>query len=117
MPVRLPEAFSTTVLPQAHERKKILTLLSTFILFGPARLKLLPSFFGSAQKVWGLKSSELTNVGLSQVVTNQFVKHRSNFDAQGYFKQLDHLSIKVLTLFDGGYPENLKPLLDAPFIL
>lgn len=97
--------------------KEFLTLLSTFDPFGPVRLKLLLSFFGSAKKVWGLKSSELTKVGLSQIVTGQFIKHRSSFDAQGYFKKLDHLSIKVLTLFDEGYPENLKALPDAPYVL
>ncbi|KKQ92505.1 MAG: hypothetical protein UT58_C0008G0006 [Microgenomates group bacterium GW2011_GWC1_39_7b] len=97
--------------------KEYLTALNTFTMFGPARTKLLLSYFKSAKKIWDLKLSELTEVGVKQETAEKFIKHRDSFNIQDYLSKLEKLSIKVVTIFDDDYPENLKGLSDAPFVL
>ncbi len=94
-----------------------LIALSTFTAFGPARIKLLINYFESAKNVWNAKASELTNVGLGKGLAEKFITHRDNFDFEDYKSKLDKLSINTLTLIDQDYPENLKEISDAPYVL
>lgn len=97
--------------------KEYLTALNTFTLFGPARTKLLLTYFKSAKKIWNLGLSELTEVGIKQETAEKFIKHRDSFNILDYLSKLEKLSIKVVTIFDDDYPENLKDLSDAPHVL
>ncbi len=97
--------------------KEYLIALSTFTGFGPVRLKLLLSYFKKPSKIWNSSTGTLTEIGLSTRSIESFVRHRNNFDARAYFKKLKNLSIKALTIFDNGYPRNLKEISDAPFVL
>lgn len=94
-----------------------LILLSTFELFGPMRLKLLLSYFEAANKVWAANESELLEIGLGETLIKKFINHRNNFDTEKYFKSLTNLSIQAITIKDKEYPENLKEISDAPYVL
>jgi len=87
------------------------------IPFGPVRMKLLISYFKSARKIWESNEEELVKVGLSRKIISGFIRHRRNFDFDKYFGLLRKLSIKFITLKDKEYPENLKRIEDAPYIL
>ena len=98
-------------------KEKYLIALSTFVPFGPQRLKLLIKYFGTPGKVWLAKKDELLETGLSQKIVNDFVKHREVFLVEKYFNKLKHLGITCLTKTDKGYPKILKEIDTAPFVL
>lgn len=97
--------------------RKYLTALYSFTQFGPARTNLLIKYFGSAKNAWKANTTELISVGLRKSVVSEFDAHRSKFNIQKYFKELDRLSIKVITKQDKEYPVNLLDLEDAPLVL
>lgn len=94
-----------------------LIALSTFESFGPMRLKLLLSYFKSSKKVWTASESELLETGLSENLVKKFISHRDSLDHQKYFKSLESLSIQAITIKDKDYPQNLKGISDAPYVL
>lgn len=94
-----------------------LVSLSSFIPFGPARIKLLLSYFKSAKKVWAASPKKLIKIGLGEKRTSEFLQHREKFDPKEYFNRLKKLKISVVTLKDKNYPENLRDLSDAPMVL
>ncbi len=97
--------------------REYLLLITSFVPFGPVRIKLLLSYFGSARKIWKAKTKELLELGLGEERTLQFVNHRDNFKEKEYFNQLKKNSINFLTINDNGYPDNLKELENPPIVL
>lgn len=96
--------------------REYLIALSSFIAFGPNRLNLLINYFGSPKKVWVADAQALREVGLSVSLTREFLKHRQAFSG-AYFSNLDKLGIRAVLQKDIEYPENLKQIEDAPFVL
>ncbi len=97
--------------------REYLIAITAFPSFGPVRTRLLLSYFKSAKKIWGVSEKELNEVGLGPKTVANFVLHRDKFDFAKYQDKLNSLEIKVFTLFDSDYPENLKEIDDAPYIL
>ena len=87
------------------------------IPFGPVRMRLLLSYFKSAKKIWESSGEELMRVGLNRKIVSGFIYHRKNFDFDKYFGLLKRMSVDFITIKDKGYPENLKRIEDAPYIL
>jgi len=96
---------------------KYLTAIYSFSYFGPARIKLLLSYFKTAKKIWLSKSKELIEIGLSQKKVLEFDEYRKNFDIPEYFEKLKKLKINVVTILDKNYPVNLRGLTGAPSVL
>jgi DNA processing protein len=94
-----------------------LTAIYAFNYFGPARVKLLLSYFKSAKKIWEVKPSKLTEINLSKEKVLEFSEYRKNFDIEDYFRKLKKIKINVVTILDKNYPENLKGLDGAPAVL
>lgn len=94
-----------------------LVSLSSFIPFGPARITLLLSFFGSAKKTWKADAKEFLKLGLGETRTSKFIEYRNIFDSKKYFDQLNKLKIKFLTKANPDYPQNLGGLDGAPVVL
>jgi len=97
--------------------KEYLVALSTFLPFGPVRLKLLLDYFGDSESVWKARSSELLTIGLKSDIASKFIKHRSKFDLDAYFDSLSTLSIATVTKNESEYPQGLKEIDSAPFVL
>ena len=97
--------------------KEYLVGLYAFTLFGPKRLDLLLSFFGSAKNIWNINKKELINIGLSENMVSKFFFHKKKFDFKNYFQKLKKLSINVISYKEDEYPRNLFGLEDAPTIL
>lgn len=94
-----------------------LTAICAFGFFGPARIKLLLSYFKKPKKIWLAKSEELLTMGLPKHKVYEFERFKSVFDIDSYFKKLEKFSIKAVTILDKNYPENLKGIPDAPIAL
>lgn len=97
--------------------KKYLTALYSFTKFGLARTMLLVKYFGSAKNAWKADISDLSAVGLSGAMVDEFNAYREQFDISEYFRKLDKLSIDVITQDDKDYPNNLRGFDDAPLVL
>ncbi|MFC1600477.1 DNA-processing protein DprA [Patescibacteria group bacterium] len=97
--------------------REYLAAVYSFNYFGPARTKLLVSFFGSAKKVWSLRKESLVEVGISIKKTQKFIDYRNEFDINNYFNRLKKLNINFYTYKDKDYPRNLSGLSDEPLIL
>jgi len=94
-----------------------LTAVYAFSPLGPARIILLLSYFGSAKKIWGASVTDLIKTGLKPYLVNNFSTHRKKFDIQKYFERVRQLDIGVVTVFQKGYPSNLKTIDGAPLVL
>ncbi len=102
---------------KAQLHNNYLVALSTFADFGPARLALLLNYFKSAKKVWNLSKSDFAQIGLSMKIADKFIAHRNSFDLEKYLKDLAEKEIFAVTKFDDRYPDNLKQIDAAPFVL
>ena len=96
---------------------EFLTAIYAFNLLGPARLKLMLSYFKKAKKIWMCSKKELMEVGLLEKKIVAFIDFRNSFDIQKYFKRLESSLVKVTTIFDTGFPKNLKGLDGSPLVL
>ena len=90
---------------------------STFPSFGPQRFKLLREYFGSAKDAWVAPQKELRSLGIRAQLLEKFVKQREEFNLEDYLGRLERLGIDYTTIEDADYPERLKSLDDAPFLL
>jgi DNA processing protein len=94
-----------------------LTAIYAFTYFGPARTRLLVSYFKTARKIWESTSEKLAETGLSKNKVNEFANFRKDFDIESYFEKLSKLNIKVTTFLDKDFPRVLKELNGAPAVL
>lgn len=90
---------------------------SAFPGIGPLRFKLLIKYFGTAKKAWLASERDLLKIGLGEKLTEHFIKFRQDFSLTEYQQKIDNLKINVITLNDKLYPELLKEIPDAPFLL
>ena len=96
--------------------KDYLIALSSFVPFGPKRLELLINYFGSAKEVWKASSDKLNEIGLPEKIVYLFDKHKNNFP-KNYFERLKKQGVSFVAKFDSKYPEKLKDIDSAPFVL
>lgn len=99
------------------EEHEYLTAVSAFNYFGPARVKLLYSYFKSAKKIWDSMVGKLLETGLSEKKVLEFDYFRKSFDIKAYFEKLSELNIKTTTFLDSDFPKALKDLPGAPVSL
>lgn len=99
------------------KESQYLTAIYAFNYFGPARVKLLLSYFKKARKIWLSTPNELVEIGLSKDKASEFDEFRKKFDIEDYFGRLKTLKIGVVTILDREYPENLRDLEGAPSVL
>lgn len=97
--------------------REYLAAVYSFNYFGPARTKLLVSFFKSAKSVWNASKRSLIGVGIPETKAQKFIDYRKGFDIEDYFNRLKKLNISFLTYKDKDFPENLRGLSDQPLIL
>lgn len=96
---------------------KYLTAISAFTYFGPARVRLLYSYFETTERIWKSSPESLIDIGLPEKKVGEFVSFRKSFDIKSYFEKLSKLDIKITTFLDKDFPEALKSLDNAPAVL
>ena len=97
--------------------REFASALCSYLPFGPVRIKLLLSYFGSARKVWEADANSLTAVGLSAKIVESFGVYRKKFDFTTYLNRLNKLSIRFTILGEADYPENLREISNPPYVL
>ncbi|PIU03655.1 DNA-protecting protein DprA [Candidatus Shapirobacteria bacterium CG08_land_8_20_14_0_20_39_18] len=97
-----------------NEEKKYWIGFSCVPGIGPKKFKTLLKYFGSAEKAW---KGDLREVGFKEESIRNFNNFREKFDFSSYFLRLEKLGVNSLILEDKNYPESLKQLEDAPFVI
>ncbi len=109
--------FRILVIVVIMTESQYLTAVYAFNYFGPARVKLLLSYFKRAKKIWESSDKDLSEINISDKKIAEFNKFRKEFDIEKYFDRLNKLKIEVVTILDKNYPRNLKNLDGAPLVL
>lgn len=97
--------------------KEALIALSAYVPFGPARINLLVSYFGSAGGAWKSNGEALRRLGVGDEKISGFLKHKESFNLINYLKLLQRYSIEVSAKQDGNYPRELIGIEGAPILL
>lgn len=90
---------------------------STYPAIGPARFKLLREYFGSALAAWGAPLKAYREIGFSEKLAISFERHRESFVLEKYLEHLHARKVEVCLQSDKEYPQRLKTIDDAPFLL
>lgn len=96
---------------------KYITAISLFTYFGPARIKLLVSYFGTAKKVWGASGESLLETGIRKNKIDEFISFRNKFDIGDYYKNVNNKGIDIVTYLDSTFPNSLKEQGNYPVVL
>ena len=97
--------------------REYLVALSSYLYFGPARIKLLIDYFGSAKSAYKAEQKSLISIGLKVERVADFIRYRNEFELKSYIDRLKKLKINFLTIKDADYPHNLVDLDSAPPVL
>lgn len=84
---------------------------------GGARLKELLAVFGTARDVWEAKERDLRETGLNNQPLQALLKARQTLDLDAEMGKVQAAGAYLITLADSAYPENLRHIPDAPYVL
>jgi len=73
--------------------------------------------FGSAKGAWEAPEEEVRRKLFPAELAEQFILLRAQLNAEEYYEKILQNNIKVLTMFDSDYPQNLKHISGAPPVL
>ena len=101
---------------QERYKLKDLVVLNKFI--GGAKLGKLIEYFGSTGSVLKAPESELMNLaGLGRITAKNIARGRKTIDVDIELELVKKNDACIITLFDEGYPKNLKEVHDPPILL
>ncbi len=82
---------------------------------GPVKIKRLLEVFKKPQDVLEARENELAQIeGISSNIAASIKKAEKDFDIKKEFDLARIHNIKIISIFDKNYPENLKSIYDAP---
>lgn len=84
---------------------------------GPARFKLIETFFPSLEAAWCSDAASLKRCGLDENTVSCFVKQRPAIKLDARLEEMRRLDISLLSWHDAGYPARLKEIYDHPHTL
>lgn len=99
------------------DEDRFLIAFATIPGLGPARLKLLVNYFGSAGVAWGASGEDLAKVGLPKDVLAELLAQKAKLNIDQYIADLNKREIKYLTIRSSLYPPRLKNISDPPNVL
>jgi DNA processing protein len=99
------------------QEKKYWLGFSFFPGIGPVRFAQLLDQFGSAERAWKASEKELFGSNLYDSTVKQFLSFRTSFNLEKYEELLATKKVTAVLLSDQLYPQPLKELKDAPFVL
>jgi len=96
---------------------KYLNALNKINGLGPQRMKMLLGFFGEAERAWKASAQELAQSGIGPAMTEKIIAQRPTINPEEEWEKLTRENIQLLTPEDLDYPQLLKEIPSAPFIL
>lgn len=89
---------------------------SLFPGIGPAKFSILVDVFGSPKAVWSAQEEKLREV-VGEKLARELVAFRNEINLKDEYEKCVQLGIKLVTFEDKEYPERLKQIPKAPFLL
>ena len=83
---------------------------------GPKKFRLLLNAFSTAETAWNAGEKDIAAI-LGNALGKNFLEFRQTFDSGGYLEQLKRKSVWFVTPKENDYPERLKEVDNAPFVL
>jgi DNA processing protein len=84
---------------------------------GPARVRRLLAYFGTAEAAWHASGSGLAASGLDSRAVEQIISRRAQIDLDQELERVEKLGATLVTLEDAAYPPLLRHVTDAPPLL
>lgn len=84
---------------------------------GPQKMRMLMAYFDSPEKIWHASLEELIQSKIGDAISNKFFSQRKNIDPNLEWEKLEKENIKMLTETDKDYPQLLKEIPTAPYII
>lgn len=84
---------------------------------GPARLKKLLDYFGSAERAWHASALDLARAGLDRKPLQSLIAMRDKLDLDAEMHRIEDTGAHVFTLQDEGYPRLLRQINLPPPVL
>jgi len=83
---------------------------------GSVRLRRLLEYFKSAKDILEVQDREFISLGISSKLISKIIRAK-NADFRKEKEEAERLGIEIITLFDEGYPEQLRQIYDPPIVL
>jgi len=99
------------------EEREYLVILNLVRGLGPARIRNLMAHFGSAAEIFRRPAPDLSRVPGIGAHLSRAIRRWEELDYAEEFRLIEKLGLEVLTVFDPGYPANLKEIYDPPVVL
>lgn len=80
------------------------------------KIEKLLEYFGCTEELWYNFESEISNINFSMPECDNLLKSKDKFEYY-LLKKLKEQNTKIVTIFDDDYPEKLKNISAAPYIL
>jgi len=112
--------YGASPLPASLDMEKLyyLAFSQLFEFIGPLRFRRLLDRFGSAEAAWSnLRLQELLALGIKEERAAKCLNKYKILDLKRLNRLLSSQDIKIICNFEEGFPANLRPLPDSPFLL
>jgi len=96
---------------------KYLNALNKINGLGPQRMKMLLGFFGEEERAWKASAQELSQSGIGPAMTQKIIAQRPTINPEEEWEKLTRENIQILTPDNSDYPQLLKEIPSAPFVL
>ena len=96
---------------------KYLNALNRINGLGPQKMKILLDFFETPENVWKTNLEDLEKSGIGEAISRKIYEEKQKINPNEELEKLDRNSIKMITFDNPDYPEFLKEIPSAPYIL
>ncbi len=99
------------------EERAVLAALASVQGFGAVDFGVLLSKVTNIEEVWQMEKRELESLGLRPLMVKRLIERRKQIDPIDYLGWLQERGVGVVSIFEDGYPSNLKQMDLAPYVL
>jgi len=96
---------------------KYLNALNKINGVGPQKMRMLLSFFETPEQIWNASADELEKSGIGPAITAKIVLERSNINPDVEWEKMQKENIQMITFNDPKYPQALKEISSAPYLI
>lgn len=96
---------------------KFLNAFNRIVPGGTQTFEKLKNHFGDFEKAWSANGQSLLCLGLSKEISARIIAEREKIDPDKEWEKLENENIKILLREDSDYPDALKEIPQAPFVL
>ncbi|MDD3498080.1 MAG: DNA-processing protein DprA [Candidatus Moranbacteria bacterium] len=96
---------------------KYLNALNKISGIGHKKIKILSEYFKSGEKIWSSGKDELLKSGIDEKTALNIINERAKLDPDTEWNYLKKENIRVSSISDDEYPELLKEIPSAPYLI